>query len=166
MTIDLPGVPMRQVLTNAEGRSTQYVVNAEPLAVVIGVETASGVIVPARETAVLDAVADLLVERARAPRQDCTTTPVQTVEHQGRPGRLFLSASCTGIQHGTLATAVFLHGSSILTLAIVGNGLSPETLRTFLASPLRCQHSPSSRREKKMERPRLDSLRSRSPGLV
>lgn len=133
MTVELPGAPVRQVQTNAEGRSIQYVVSADPLAVVVSVETSSAVIVPARETAVLDAVAELLVERARAPRQGCTTTPVQTIEHQGRPGRFFVSASCRGIQQGTLATAMFLHGSAIVTMAIVGSGLSPETLRPIVA---------------------------------
>jgi hypothetical protein len=126
-SLELPGTdqPRREVATSAEGGTTySYVVVDGPLAVTAAVEPFASVIAPAHETGALDAIGTVYVDRAR--ERGCVPSNVRSTEHQGHPGRLMLATGCTSLDGGVLAISAFLHGSTLVTVAIAVEGAIDE----------------------------------------
>jgi hypothetical protein len=132
ISIEMPGRAVRRVSTRDDGQTFEYVVAREPLAFIAAIEHFEAVVLPESEPASLDAVAALFASRAIDAQRQCTNGAIANVTVGGHAGRMLVSTDCASFSGGSMATAAFIHGASLISLVIVGAGVPGESTRALM----------------------------------
>lgn len=129
ISLEGPGPAARQVSTRDDGRTYEYLVEREPLGVVIAVEHFEGIVTGDRIPVALDAVAAEFARRTGETSRACTPRPIAAVTIAGLEGREIAAGDCTAMGNGAMVTFAFIHGSALVSAIVAGQGVDLDTVR-------------------------------------